>query len=107
MPDLLDKDTFDRVMAEHQKYLDSKFSGLETCINSVKGAREKAWEKHAEECSTCRACQDKQINKLKKTMVAGFVLAALLGAALSEYIAIQHVVGFIIKALTGHHPLGL
>lgn len=107
MTEVLDKDTFDRVMAEHQKYLDAKFSSLETCVNSVKGARESAWAKHAEECAACRDCQDKKITKLRKTMVAGFVLATLLGASLSQYIGIQHVIGLIVKLLTGQPPTGL
>ena len=107
MAELLDKDTFDRVMNEHQKYLDTKFLSLETCINSVKGAREKAWAKHAEECSECRACQDEKMKKLKKTMVAGFLAATLLGASLSQYIGIQHLIGFFIKLITGQPPAGL
>ena len=107
MAELLDKDTFDRVMAEHQKYLDTKFSGLETCINGVKDARDKAWTAHAEECVACRDCQDKKMQKLRKTMLAGFVAATLLGASLAHYISIQHVIGFFIKLLTGQPPAGL
>ena len=106
MAEALDKDTFDRVMAEHEKFLNVKFDSLESCVNGIKGAREQAWEKHAQECVDCRKCQDNKYKKLRKIMVAGFIAAALLGASLSQYIGIQHLIGFVIKALTGQPPVG-
>lgn len=106
MVEPLSKDTFETFTREHQKYLDSSFNKLAGCINNVqksvdevKVAREKAWETHAEECTTCRDCQDKKIKKLHKYVLVGCVLAAVLGAVLAPSLGWTHVAGFLSKLI--------
>lgn len=114
MAEPLSKETFETYTSEHQKYLDSKFDKLAGCINGVKDSvddiketREKDWKAHAEECEICKACQDKKFKKLHKYLAIGCVCAALVGAALSSYLGLPHLLGFITKLLTGTAPLGM
>lgn len=114
MAEPLSKDTFETWHREHQKYLDSKFDKLAGCVNGVKDsvdevktAREEAWETHAEECAACRDCQDKKMRKLHKLVLVGCVCAALVGAALSSYLGLPHLLGFVTKLLTGTMPIGM
>jgi len=100
MTEPLSKDTFETFNREHQKYLDSKFdklagciTGVKTDVDEVKIAREKAWDTHAQECTTSDCEQQAKFRKVYKYILIGCAVAALLGGVLAPVIGIDVIIG--------------
>ena len=114
MTEPLTREAFNNWKAEHEKWLDTKFSNICNEINSIKTAREKDWRDQKVWCdNTRKACSMNVTQRLQNTnslismtkkkflyyLFGAILISSLFGSVITEIVPWKNVIMWLFGIL--------